>query len=223
MTGSICSLGLTPSVNQLGVSVQQVAMNNTLRFYGALSVYGSDIPLGAVGAITKLSTLFLAFAVGIGQGCQPIHGFNYGARKYGRVKKTLRMAIIMASILALITFSAFQLFPRRLMVIFGEDDPLYLEFAVRYLRIFMFMIILSGVQPIAATFFPAIGKARRGLLIALSRQIIFIIPLLLILPRFFGLDGAIYSGPISDFSAACVSTVLIISEMKKMTITQGDG
>jgi Na+-driven multidrug efflux pump len=106
------------------------------------------------------------------------------------------------------------------MLIFGEDDKLYLEFAERYLRIFMFMIFLSGVQPIAAAFFPAIGKAKYGLWVSLSRQVLLILPLLLILPRFFGIDGAIYAGPISDLAAAIISASLIASEMKRITALQ---
>ena len=214
LTRHICALGLTPYINQLGTAVLQITMNNTFRYYGAMSVYGSDIPLGSVGAISKLSALFLAFPIGIGQGCQPIHGFNYGAKHYDRVKKALRLAITTAGFIAVLAFAVFQLFPRQLMVIFGENDPLYVEFAERYLRIFMFMTFLSGIQPIAATFFPAIGKAKRGLLISLSSQVFFILPLLLILPLIFGLDGAIYAGPAADFAAACVSTILIVSEVK---------
>ncbi|MCL1835226.1 MAG: MATE family efflux transporter [Oscillospiraceae bacterium] len=212
----IMALGLTPCINQLGATILQITLNNTLRHYGALSIYGSDIPLSCVGAISKLGVIFTSITVGIAQGGQPILGFNYGAGMYGRVKKTLRDAVIAATSVSVLAFLVFQIFPRPLMLLFGEDDPLYLEFGVHYLRTFMFMIFLSGVQPVAATFFPAIGKATRGLWISLSRQVIFIIPLLLILPRFFGLDGAVYSGPASDFGAALISASLIFAEVRKM-------
>ena len=215
-----CALGLTPCINQLGLTVLQITLNNTLRYYGALSVYGSDIPLSCVGAISKLSVIFTAFTTGIAQGCQPIQGFNYGAKRYDRVKKTLGLALLSASVFSVSAFAAFHLFPRQIMLIFGENDPLYLEFAVHYLRVFMFMVFLSGIQPVAATFFPAIGKGTRGLWISLSRQVLFILPLLLILPLFFGLEGAIFAGPISDFAAACVSTLLIATEVKKMSALQ---
>lgn len=216
----ICSLGLTPCINQLGNTVLQITMNNTLRYYGAMSVYGSDIPLGSVGAITKLNSLLLALTIGVGQGCQPIHGYNFGAKRYDRVKKALGLAVAAASILSLAVFVIYQVFPRQLMVIFGENEPLYLEFAEHYLRTFMFMVFLSGIQPVAATFFPSIGKGRRGLWIALSRQVFFILPLLFILPLFFGLDGALYAGPASDFAAACVSTILIAFEIRNLTALQ---
>ena len=220
LSGRICALGIAPCINQLGMSVLQITMNNTLRHYGALSVYGSNVPLGSVGAIAKLNTLFLAFTIGIGQGCQPIHGFNYGAKKYDRVKKTLYLAIIAASIISVIVFGVFQLFPRQIMAIFGEKDPLYLEFAEHYLRIFMFMTFANGIQPVAATFFTSIGKYKTGLLISLTRQIIFILPLLIILPLFLGLDGAIWAGPIADVAAVSISAVLIVVEIKNISALQ---
>ena len=220
LSGRICALGIAPCINQLGMSVLQITMNNTLRHYGALSVYGSNVPLGSVGAIAKLNTLFLAFTIGIGQGCQPIHGFNYGAKQYDRVKKALYMAVIAASLISVVVFGVFQLFPRQLMVIFGENDPLYLDFAEHYLRVFMFMTFANGIQPVAATFFTSIGKYKRGLLISLTRQIIFILPLLIILPIFFGLDGAIWAGPIADFCAVSVSAVMIIMEIRNISALQ---
>ena len=220
LTIRTCVLGSTPAINQLGMSILQIAMNNTLRYYGGLSLYGSDIPLSCAGAISKLNVIFTSLNIGIGQGCQPIVGFDYGARNYARVKKALGIMLIAAGAISLFAFSIFRLFPYRLMLIFGEDDPLYLEFAVHYLRVFMFMVFLSGVQPIAATFFPSIGKGARGLWISLSRQVFFIMPLILILPLFYGLEGAVYAGPIADFCAASVSAALIIIEVRKMSALQ---
>ena len=216
----ICSLGIAPCINQLGATVVQITMNNTLRYYGARSSYGSDVPLGSVGAISKLTVVFMAVTIGIAMGCQPINSFNYGAKQYDRVKKTLRNALISASFVSIIVFLAFQLFPRSLIRIFGERNPQYVDFAVRYLRIFMFMTFTSGVQPVAATFFPSIGKPVRGTWISLSRQILFIVPLLIIMPLFWGLDGVLYAGPISDFLAAVISSALIITEVRSMTTLQ---
>ena len=220
ITKRICSLGIASGLNQLAMTVVQITLNNTLRHYGAMSAYGSDIPLGCVGAISKLNTVFIAITVGIGQGCQPIHGFNYGAKQYDRVKSTLRLGLTAASVASIIVFAAFQLFPRQLMVIFGEDDPLYLEFAVRYLRIYMFMTFVNGFQPVTSNFFTSIGKARRGLWISMTRQILFLLPLLIILPPFFGLDGVIYAGPAADVVAACFSVFLVIREVRSITALQ---
>ena len=212
----ISALGFAACVNQLGTTVVQITMNNTLRYYGALTIYGSNIPLGCVGAISKLSAVHMAITIGIAMGCQPINSFNYGAQQYDRVKKTLRMALISASLVSIAVFLAYQLFPRALMIIFGENDPLYLEFARRYLRIFMFMTFVSGIQPVVTTFFPSIGNAKFGTFSALSRQILFIVPLLIILPLYYGLDGVLYAGPVSDFLAASTSVTLVVIEMRRM-------
>ena len=219
----ISSLGIAACVQQLGTTVAQITMNNTLRYYGAFTIYGSNIPLGCVGAISKLSAIHMAITIGIAMGCQPINSFNYGAKQYNRVKKTLRMAITAASLISIAVFLAYQLIPRALMFIFGENDPLYLEFALRYLRIFMFMTFASGVQPVVATFFPSIGNAKFGTLIALSRQILFIVPLLIILPLFYGLDGALYAGPVSDFLAASISATLVVIEMRSLRTVREQG
>ena len=220
MAWRIGSLGIAPCINQLGTTVVQITLNNTLRYYGAMSIYGSDIPLGSVGAISKLNALHAAITIGIAMGCQPINSFNYGAKHYDRVKKTLRLAVTAASLVSTTVFLVYQLFPRTLMYAFGESDPLYLDFSVRYLRIFMLMTFLSGIQPVVATFFPSIGNAKRGTWISMSRQILFIVPLLLILPLFLDLNGALYAGPIADLCAACVSAAFVFIEMKKISALQ---
>ena len=216
----ICTLGVASASNQLLNAAVQVTLNNIMRHYGALSVFGSDITLSVVGAISKINMLFISITVGIGQGSQPIHGFNYGAKKYDRVKETLRLGLTAASIVSVVIFLVFQIFPRQLMKIFGEDDPLYLEFAVRYLRVFMFMTFVNGLQPITFSFFTSIGKATRGMWISLTRQGLFLLPLILILPPFFGLDGAIFAGPVADFAAASLSAFLIITELRKISALQ---
>ena len=216
----ICSLGVASSTNQLLIAAVQITLNNIMRHYGELSAFGSDITLSVVGAISKINLVFISLTVGIGQGSQPIHGFNYGAKKYDRVKETLRLGLTAASVISIVVFLVFQFFPRQLMVMFGEDDPLYLEFAVRYLRIFMFMTFVNGLQPITFSFFTSIGKATRGMWISLTRQGLFLLPLLIILPIFWGLDGAVYAGPIADFAAACLSGFFIFKELRNISALQ---
>ena len=216
----ICSLGVASSTNQLLMAAVQITMNNVFRYYGAQSVYGADIPLSCVGAISKLSIILISFTVGIGQGSQPINGFNYGAKKYDRVKQTLKIALTSSSIISLVFFALFQLIPRQLMLIFGEDDPLYMDFAVRYLRLFMFMTFTNGLQPVTFSFFTSIGKATRGMWISMTRQGLFLIPLLIALPIFFGMDGAIYAGPVADVAAALLAAVLIVREWRNISALQ---
>ncbi len=212
----IASLGIASCFNQLAMTIMQITLNNTLTYYGEDSIYGSNIPLAAVGVISKVNIVFMAFMVGIAQGNQPIVGYNYGARRYDRVKKAYFTALLAVSIIALMAFAAFQLFPRQITSIFGQGQAEYFQFAERYLRIFMMLTCLNGIQPLSANFFTSIGKATKGILISLTRQILFLIPLILLLPRFWGIDGVMYAGPLADGAAAIVAILLVWNEMQKM-------
>ena len=213
---TICSLGISGFANQIAISLVTIVLNNTLRYYGDLSHYGSTIALGAVGAISRINMIFVAAVVGLGQGCQPINSFNYGARNFTRVKETLRNALMCNVLIAVLFFALFQLFPKMIIGIFGQGSPEYFEFATRYLRIFMFMTFSNGLQPMAASYFSATGRAKMGAFISMTRQIIFLIPLLLILPIFLGIDGAVFAGPISDTVSATLSIILFSREIKRL-------
>lgn len=211
---SIMKLGVASFFNQISLTLVQIIMNNTLRHYGALSVYGAEIPLASAGIITKINMLVFAIVIGIAQGSQPIIGYNYGAKNYDRVKKTLRMAITYAIIIASTGFLCFQLFPRQIISIFGTGTDEYFAFATRYLKIFMFLIFISPIQPIASTFFTSIGKAGKGFFMSLTRQVLFLGPLIIILPRFMGVEGVVYAGPIADAAAVAVTTIFLVQEMR---------
>lgn len=211
---SIMKLGVASFFNQISLTLVQIIMNNTLRHYGALSVYGAEIPLASAGIITKINMLVFAIVIGIAQGSQPIIGYNYGAKNYDRVKKTLRMAISYAIIIASTGFLCFQLFPRQIISIFGTGTDEYFAFATRYLKIFMFLIFISPIQPIASTFFTSIGKAGKGFFMSLTRQVLFLAPLIIILPRFMGVEGVVYAGPIADAAAVAVTTIFLVQEMR---------
>ena len=211
---SIMKLGVASFFNQISLTLVQIIMNNTLRHYGALSVYGAEIPLASAGIITKINMLVFAIVIGIAQGSQPIIGYNYGAKNYDRVKKTLRMAITYAIIIASTGFLCFQLFPRQIISIFGTGTDEYFAFATRYLKIFMFLIFISPIQPIASTFFTSIGKAGKGFFMSLTRQVLFLAPLIIILPRFMGVEGVVYAGPIADAAAVAVTTIFLVQEMR---------
>lgn len=219
--GSISSLGAAAFLNQIAITLVQIVLNNTLRHYGELSPYGSDIPLTAVGAIAKVNMFFLAIVIGIAQGCQPIVSFNYGAKNYSRVKETYKKGAGIATIVSVIAFLIFQLFPYQVAGIFGDGSELYFSFAVRYLRIFMFMTFVNGIQPVTSNFFTSIGKAKLGALLSLTRQVLFLIPLVLILPLFFGIDGVVFAGPIADAIAFLLAAFLIIREMRRMPKQDG--
>lgn len=212
----IASLGAASCFNQLAMSLVQITLNNTLRSYGAASFYGSDIPLACVGVISKVNVLFMAFVLGIAQGCQPIFGFNYGAKNYSRVRETYKKAAAAVTAICIFAFLCFQLFPRQIVSIFGTGSELYFEFAEKYFRIYLLFTFINGIQPLTSNFFTSIGKAKLGILMSLTRQIIFLLPLILILPVFWGIDGVMYAGPIADAAAVVLAGYFAWNEMKKM-------
>lgn len=216
----IAALGATPAFNQVAMMVVQIVMNNTLTYYGSNSVYGSDIPLACAGIISKVNMLFFSFVIGISQGLQPIVSFNFGAQKYDRVKDAYKKAVFAATAISIVAFLCFQLFPRQIIGIFGSGSEEYLHFAERYFRIFLFFTFLNGIQPVSSNFFTSIGAPKKGIFLSLTRQIIFLLPLLLIFPYFFGIDGVMYTAPIADLAAASVSIVMVVREFKIMAELQ---
>ena len=216
----IAALGATPAFNQVAMMVVQIVMNNTLTYYGSNSVYGSDIPLACAGIISKVNMLFCSFVIGISQGLQPIVSFNFGAQKYDRVKDAYKKAVFAATAISIVAFLCFQLFPRQIIGIFGSGSEEYLHFAERYFRIFLFFTFLNGIQPVSSNFFTSIGAPKKGIFLSLTRQIIFLLPLLLIFPYLFGIDGVMYTAPIADLAAASVSIVMVVREFKIMAELQ---
>lgn len=215
-TGYAMSLGLAQCLNQLAMMVVQIIMNNSLTYYGALSVYGESIPLACSGIINKVSFIFFAVCIGVAQGMQPIASFNYGAKQYDRVKKVIRLSITTGLIICVIAFALFQLFPRQIISLFGSGSEMYFSFAERYFHIYLFFTFLNNIQPMSSSFLAAIGKPAKGTFLALTRQIIFLLPLIIILPFFMGIDGIMYAGPVADFMAAAISAALLLLELKNM-------
>ncbi|KXO16575.1 MATE family efflux transporter [Peptoniphilus sp. GNH] len=209
-------LGMAPFINQLALMFFQIVLNNTLTYYGARSDYGSDIPLAVVGVISKVNIIYLAFTLGICQGCQPVMGFNYGAKSYKRVKETFFKGLRAVMIISVIAFLIFQIFPLQLLKIFGKGSDLYYRFGIKYFRIFLAMTFINGIQPICSFFFTSIGKAKKGTFISLTRQIVFLIPLIIIFSRLFGIEGVLFTGPIADFAAASLAVYLASLEIKEL-------
>ena len=209
------SLGAAPCINQLAMMIVQIVMNQSLTYYGGLSVYGASIPLACVGIITKINQVFFSFVIGISQGLQPIVGFNYGAKKYLRVKSAYLKAALYGFMISLFAFLMFQIFPRNIISLFGNGSEEYYQFAISYFKVFLFFTFINFCQPITSNFFTAIGKPKKGIFLSLTRQIIFFLPLLIILPMFMGIDGILYVGPISDCLAGIVSISMIVIELRK--------
>ena len=212
----IVSVGMASCINQLAIGAVQIAMNNTLKHYGAVSVYGSDIPIACAGIISKINMVFMAICIGISQGCQPIFGFNFGAKKYDRVIGTYKRAFILTLTIGTVFFICFQLFPRQIVGIFGQGSDIYFEFAVKYIRIFLFLTFANGLHPMSSNFYTSMGKAKLGAIVSLTRQILFLLPMILIFPVFFGIEGVMYAGPIADAIALVIALMFAYREIKIM-------
>lgn len=213
---AIISLGMASCINQIAMAIVQIVLNNILRYYGGLSVYGSDIPIACVGVISKVNQVFMAICIGISQGCQPIWGFNYGAKKYDRVRLAYRHSVIACTAIATVFFLCFQLFPHQIVSIFGTGSDLYFQFAERYLKIFMFMTFANGIQPMSSGFFTSIGKAKLGIVMSLTRQVLFLLPLIIVFSLIMGIDGVMYAGPIADAAAFTLAILFARRELGAM-------
>jgi putative MATE family efflux protein len=207
--------GIPNFCNHMLMMCTNIVLNNMLSTYGAMSVYGPDIPLAVSGVAQKTSMIMVSFAVGIAQGCQPVWGFNLGAKKYDRVKGAYWRAFTAAFLIGVIFFFAFQFFPRQIISIFGTGSDLYYEFAEKYLRVFMMLVFFQNIQPVSINYFSATGNHRQGLLVSLSRQGLFLIPLLVILPKFMGINGILAASPISDTLAFIMSVSMVMISFRK--------
>lgn len=216
----IFGLGSAAFFTHVSATAVQIVQSNMLRYYGALSIYGSEVPLAAAGAVSKVMIVLMSCVIGISLGCQPLYGYNYGSKQYGRVKETYKLAVRYGTTIAIAAFLCIELFPRQILSIFGSEDPLFYQFAVKYMRIFLFMTFINALQPITSTFFTAIGKAKIGFWMALIRQALLLIPLLLLLPMIWGIDGLFWAGPLSDGVAAVVVMIFAKREMGNLTILQ---
>ena len=214
---TITKLGFNSFVFQFSTLVVQIIMNNALRIYGEKSVYGADTPIAVAGIVTKINVIFIALIIGLINGAQPICGYNYGAKKYGRVRHTVWLFMITAMIISVVCWTAFELFPMQILQIFGKnEDAQYFEYAVRFMRIYLFFNCVNGIQICSATFFPAIGKALKGTILSFSKQVVILIPLMILLPYFMGLDGVMYAQPITDAITVVMSLLFLWHEFRKM-------
>lgn len=212
----ISSLGVSSFISQFAIAVIMAVINYYLVKYGSASEYGPDIPLAAFGIVMKFNTILVSIVTGIGTGAQPIVGYNYGRSDYKRVKETFFLAVKVATLIAVICFAIFQLCPRQLTALFGEQGDLYTEFSVKSFRVFTLLCFFNGFQIVSAIFFQSIGKPVTSGVISFSRQIIFLIPATMILCSIIGLNGVLWAGPVADGLAFVLALVLVIRELKKL-------
>lgn len=207
---NIIAIGSAPFMMQMAASVIGVILNNSLVRYGG------DLAISAMGIVNSVTMFFLMPIFGINQGAQPIIGYNYGAEKFDRVKKALKLAISAATLVVLIGFAMVRLFPNSLAGLFSKQDPELIALSSRAMQIFLTMLPITGFQIVGANYFQAVGKPKHALILSLSRQVLFLIPALLILPRFFGLYGVFYAGPVADFGSSVVTGIRLFLELKNL-------
>lgn len=201
--------GLPSFTNQISGSFLSLILNNRFGYYGG------DIAIAGMGAINSLQQLLVLPTIGISHGAQPIIGYNRGARNYHRIKETLAKAILAATVVALLGYTATRLFPQILIGAFGKEDA-FLDFGVMAIGLWMFMLPTIGAQIIGSLYFQAVGKPKIALFLTLTRQILILIPLLLILSHIFGLRGILVAAPISDGISFLITVTFLMFELKRL-------
>lgn len=209
---NIVIFGLSSFITQFAITIVMALTNNLLAKYGAQSVYGAEIPLTATGIVMKVNQIMIAILLGIATGTQPIIGYNYGAKSYHRVKKALEISLIASEIVSVAALLTFQFAPMSVVSLFGSEEGLYNEFAVKAFRIFLMLCPLTGFQTIAAVYLQAVGKPVKSAILSLARQIIFFVPTALILPIFLGVEGVLWTGAVADGLAFLLSLAFLLYE-----------
>jgi putative MATE family efflux protein len=212
----IAMLGISSFITQMSYVVVTAVINNLLGKYGAQTKYGSEIPITVVGIVMKVNQILNSVIIGITVGAQPIFGYNYGAKKFDRVRKTLKVVLCASITISTLAFILFQTIPEKIISIFGSGDANYIEFACITFKVYLMLCICNGIQVPSSIFFQAIGKSTKSAVLSLSRQIIILIPAMLILGRIYGLIGVLSAGPVADGTAFVISTILLIIEVKNL-------
>ncbi len=209
----ILAIGISPFSMQLVGSFVTVFLNKSL------ANYGGDIPIAAIGIITSVAMLIFMLIFGIGQGAQPILGYNYGARNYDRVKQTLKLSVLAATGVMTLGFLMVELFPVVIMSLFSKDPEL-IRVGANGMRLYLLMLPIIGFQVTVVGYFQATGKPRKSLFLSLSRQLIFLVPMIWILPKFLGLNGVWLAAPVSDLASAALTAVWLTRDLKQLGLTQ---
>ena len=220
LKASICkkimALGISSFITQMSFVCVMTVENNLLGKYGAESEYGAEIPITVLGIVMKINQILNSIIVGIAVGSQPILGYNCGAKKFDRVKKTLKIVLTSSTVISTIAFILFQTMPDKLILIFGSGDKNYIDFACLAFRIYLLLCICNGVQIPSGIFFQAIGKSTKSAVLSISRQIAILIPAMMILSHFYGILGVLIAGPVADGLAFILAVVLLVREAKNL-------
>ena len=212
----VSKLGISSFITQMALVVAMATRNNVLVTYGAKSKYGSDIPVTTLGITMKTFTIIMSIVLGLSAGAQPIFGYNYGSGKYDRVKKTFKLVAVLSTIICTLAFFLAQFKPLAIISIFGSESDLYNEFAIKCMKIYLMLIPTVGIQIMSGIFFQALGYPVQASILSLSKQIIFQLPVTILLPVFMGVEGVLWAGPVSDVLAFTTMIVMFLIYWKKI-------
>lgn len=229
LSGSVCgrmlTLGITSFLSQISLVAAMAAINNMLRKYGALdAVFGqaqyAQIPMAVVGIVMKFFQIVISIVVGMVAGCIPIVGYNMGAGKTLRVRDLFTRLLVAEALVGAVALVLAEGFPRQLIAIFGaaNESGYYTAFAVKAFRTYLCMMILACVNKACFIFLQAVGKALASTLLSMFREVVFGVGFALLLPVFFGLDGVLYSMPVSDILTFVISAVIIVKTYRELNV-----
>ncbi len=217
------SLGLCSFLAQISLVAAMMAINNMIRQYGSVDPIFSQeqyaqIPMAVVGIVMKFFQIVISIVIGMAAGCIPIVGFNMGAKLHSRVKALFTKLLIAETVVGAVALLIVELFPQFLIQIFGaaNESVYYTDFAVKAFRVYLCMIVLACVNKATFIFLQAMGKAVESTMLSMVREIVFGVGFALLLPRFFGLDGVLYSMPVSDVLIFIISLCLIIRTYRQL-------
>jgi len=216
LTGRFVPMGFCSFLSQISVVVSMAATNNMLVEYGSLSEYGEDIPLTVLGIVMKVFQIVISVSIGMAAGCIPVVGYNIGAGRRDRALEIMRKLLVSETVLGLVSLVVVEVFPSQLIGLFGSEDELYMQFAVLTFRIYLSMIVLACVNKASFIFLQSMGKAGLSTFLSLLREVILGVPLVMILPAFFGLRGVLYSMPLADILAFAASAAVIVYTHRRL-------
>ena len=216
LMGRFIPLGFCSFLSQISLVIAMATTNNMLRLYGGQSIYGEDIPLTVLGIVMKVFQIVISIVIGMAAGCIPVVGFNFGARRFERVRELMWKLLSAEAVLGVISFVLVEAFPRQLIGLFGSESELYEQFAVLTFRIYLCMIVLACVNKASFIFLQSLGKPIQSTFLSLFREVILAVPLVVLLPRAFGLMGVLYSMPVSDVAAFFASVWIVLQTDRQL-------
>lgn len=212
----IFSLGMPSFITQIATVIVIFTMNNVITTVGVDSKYGTDIPLAVIGITMKICMVVTQIALGIAIGSQPIYGYNYGSRKYNRVKKTFKLAIISSTLVLIAATVIFEFFPTQIISLFGQESEIYMEYAVKCVRTYLCACFVIGMNLVCCIFLQSVGKAVPSSILSLARQIVILVPAIVLLGNLGGVEGILWAGPVSDVLACVISLIMVAVYWKKI-------